>query len=240
MSPNARVDRFPRSRPWSSAEVLAGLDAPRLRDTEVARHAELLWYDTVTEHDSQHFLRHLGVLRAAGVPFSADFQAFEDAWIVDERNHYDGYRRLLALATGRDEAAIHDDVVSRPVDFSPVHELLRDEFSVCVVLAYDELFTAQSCHKDFALFSSSDPRLGRWIRLVARDEGYHFLNVVDVLRRNHAHRRREIPAMLDTLMHWDEQERPYQATFVLDHVSDRFTEQSLARNVAMILHLLDG
>ncbi|MCH9682819.1 MAG: hypothetical protein K0V04_15390 [Deltaproteobacteria bacterium] len=237
----ARDARFPRSRPWSSAEVLHGLDREQLAATQVGKHAELLWYDTVTEYDSQNFFRHVGSLRDGGQRFSADFQAFEDAWLIDERNHYEGYRQLLSMVSGRSEDDIHAEVTSREADFGPVKQLLHDEFSVCVVLAYDELFTAQSCNKDFELFSSSgDPRLARWIRLVARDEGYHFLNIVDVLRRNYAHRRAEVPAMLDTLLHWDEHERPYQATFVLDHVSERFTRESLQRNVDVIMHLLDA
>jgi hypothetical protein len=234
-----RDARFPRSRPWSSSALLDGLDAS-LAGAELTRHAELLWYDTVTEHDSQHFLRYVESLRGAGVTFCADFLAFENAWIVDERNHYDGYRRLLSLASGRPELDIHQDVITRPVDFTPLRGLLHDEFSVCVVLAYDELFTAQSCHEDFPLFASTDPRLGRWIRLVARDEGYHFFNIIDVLRRNHGRRRHEVRPLLDTLVQWDQQERPYRATFVLDHVSDRFTPEALARNVALILRLLEA
>src|SRR5208282_4105110 len=107
---------------------------------------------------------------------------------------------------------------TRTQTFSNIAEWLSDEFSVCVLLAYDENVTAQAYRLDFPIYRSfGNPGLLKWIRLVALDEVHHFSNLVALIRRSHRHRLNEVAPMLDRLVERDLSGEDYSATFVLDH-----------------------
>jgi hypothetical protein len=220
---------FPVRRPWNSADFLGDVQMSDLRKSNRMEHVEELFlFDMNTEYDAMNLLRHLRSKAAGGSRFSADFWAFVDAWQADEWNHYVGYRHLYSLCTGRSTDDIHAQVQARPVDFRPVESFLDDEFKICLVIAYDEMFTIWSCKQDYDLFDTFEkPRASRWIRRVARDESFHFQNALEVVRRQHAHRVGEAPGFLNSILEWDLEAHEYNATFVLDHEEWRYDTQML-------------
>ncbi len=233
----------PVRKPWSSSSMLCEVTSADLEAAgDFAKTTELLLFDMNTEYDAMNLSAYLDEERAAGrLRLSPEFLAFREAWLADEWNHYEGYRLLYGLCTGKSQKALHEQVVSRPTNFSPVKDYIRDEFSICLVFAYDEFFTARSCVQDFPLFASfKKPELLRWIKLVARDEGYHYRNVVEVIRRRHAHRIPEATDFIDELIEWDlEGGREYSATFVLDHDESRYTGDELRAIKNKIVTLLE-
>lgn len=233
----------PLRKPWDSAAMLSDVTRADLEAAgDLAETAELLLFDMNTEYDamnlSNFFKRRMA---AGGLELTPEFFAFCEAWLADEWNHYEGYRRLYSLCTGTPEAVLHDEVVARPANFEPILEFIGDEFSILMVVAYDEFFTVRSCTQDFPLFSAfGRPELLDWIKLVARDEGYHYRNAMEVIRRRHAHRIPEAPMFIDRLIAWDlEGGGEYGATFVLDHDEGRYTANELVRIKHKILALLD-
>jgi hypothetical protein len=220
---------FPVQRPWDSADLLGDVQLPDLLKANRMEHVEELFlFDMNTEYDAMNLYTYLRAREAEGHKFTDDFWAFVKAWREDEWNHYVGYRQLYALCTGRSEQDLHEQVVARPADFRPVETFLDDEFKICLVIAYDEMFTIWSCKQDFELFDAfGKPRVSRWIRRVARDEGFHFQNALEVLRRQHAHRIDEAEGFLDSILEWDLESHDYKSTFVLDHEEWRYDREML-------------
>ncbi|GAB4513330.1 MAG: hypothetical protein Tsb0019_10570 [Roseibium sp.] len=236
-------DFIPLRKPWSSLAMLRDVTRSDLETAgDFDEAAELLLFDMNTEYDamnlSDFFKRQMA---AGGLELTPEFLAFCEAWLADEWNHYEGYRLLYGLCTGRTAEDLHREVVARPANFEPILDFIRDEFSICMVIAYDEFFTVRSCTQDFPLFESfGKPYLLDWIKLVARDEGYHYRNAMEVIRRRHADRIPEAPAFIDRLIEWDLQGGgDYGATFVLDHEESRYTRDELIRIKQKILALLD-
>ncbi len=206
-------------------EVLKGITKNdiKLPESEFTSATDLLKFDMLTEFDSQNFCDYLKKRRKSGLHFSDEFDVFERVWKKDEENHYIGYRRLLSLFTGLNEDTLHEEAINRSVDFGYIEEFLQDEFMICLVLAYDEIITVNSCKMDFALFSSmGNDNLLKWIKNVARDEHFHFTNIINILKTNYADRFDEIPAFIESLISYDCSGDKYGCTFVMDHDSDKF------------------
>lgn len=220
----------PYSKPWDSLSLLNGLGRANinLSDAELNKHIELLKYDMKTEFDSVNFDKHINCLKSQGLTFSPEFLIFKEIWQLDEWNHYIGYRKIYSMCTSQSEESLHSFVSNCEVDFSLVGEFFQDEFMICLVLAYDEIFTTRSCQMDFESFKSfGNTTFLTWIKKVARDEIFHFFNIIEIIRRRHSHRIQEASNILEKLIEWDLLEQPYKGTFVLDHDSDRFTFKSL-------------
>lgn len=238
-----RALTFPVQRPWNSADLLSDIQLSDLRKANRMEHAEELFlFDMNTEYDAMNLFAHLRAKTADGYKFTQDFWAFINAWRADEWNHYIGYRMLYSLCTGRTAADLHAEVKARPFDFRPVETFLSDEFKICLVIAYDEMFTIWSCKQDFELFDAfGKPRASRWIRRVARDEGFHFQNALEVVRRQHADRIGEAAEFLDSILHWDLESHEYKSTFVLDHEEWRYDRDMLiGLKNKIITHLKTG
>jgi hypothetical protein len=220
---------FPLQRPWNSADLLGDVQLPDLRKSNRMEHVEELFlFDMNTEYDAMNLFTYFQSREAGGYRFSPDFWAFVNAWREDEWNHYVGYRQLYSLCTGRSADELHEQVRARPFDFRPVETFLDDEFKICLVIAYDEMFTIWSCKQDFEVFDAfGKPCASRWIRRVARDEGFHFQNALEVLRRQHAHRIGEAAGFLDSILEWDLEAHEYKSTFVLDHEEWRYDTDML-------------
>ena len=145
------------------------------------------------------------------------------------------------MCGGPPEEVSHQKMLERTADFSPIEGYLQDEFTICMVLAYDELVTANSCRMDFPLFGAfGDARFLRWIRLVARDEAFHFLNILDVIRRQHAQRIPDAVDVLKRLRRYDGAGHPYLSTFVMDHDPNRFSADLLDSYCQKILTTLSA
>jgi hypothetical protein len=226
--------------PWDPRAVLAGVTRDTLTiDPDFVRELEpILWNDLCSEYDAENFCRYLDDRERAGtLRRTPEFRAFEAAWRKDELNHTIGYATLYALLYEATVPAVLDRLRARPVDFAPIAHLLADEFRMCVALAYDEIATTRSYKDDldtrYPRFAN--PALLDWIRRVTRDEGFHFANIIRVIKKNHAHRARELPAVLDELVAWDSTGGEYQGTFVLDHEGGQFTPGFLAECRRLIL-----
>jgi hypothetical protein len=229
LAKDRKVVPFPLQRPWNSADLLGDVQLPDLHKSNRMEHAEELFlFDMNTEYDAMNLYTYFRSREAAGELFTPDFWAFVKAWREDEWNHYVGYRQLYSLCTGRSAEDLHQQVQARPSDFRPVETFLVDEFKICLVISYDEMFTIWSCKQDFELFDAfGKPRASRWIRRVARDEGFHFQNALEVIRRQHAHRIGEAEGFLNTILEWDLEAHEYKSTFVLDHEEWRYDTDML-------------
>jgi hypothetical protein len=107
------------------------------------------------------------------------------------------------------------------------------------VFAYDEIVTRRSCAMDFETFRSfGHQNFLTWIKLVGRDEGWHFWNIISVMRSRHRHRFDACDATIERLVAWDLGRKPYHGTFVLDHDPDRFDETVLRQCAKTIARYL--
>lgn len=219
----------PRHKEWNAIELLRDVTSDQLKKIDNFEEAkELFLFDMITEYDSQHLSEYINTMEKSGMQFTDEFNLFKSAWMKDEWNHYVGYRRLYSLSSSIDENDLHQDVINREYDFTPISHMLSDEFQLCLVLAYDELFTTLSCKQDMPLYRSFGiSSLAKWNKLVARDEAYHFKNIIDVITRRHKNRISDAAKVLDEFIEWDMSGNKYENTFVLDHDESRYSKEYL-------------
>jgi hypothetical protein len=214
-----------KSISWDGAALLSGqehllvqsqlCDALTRKIWTFPSFRELLWHELCSEHDSVYFYQFAHQSR---INFSPEYQMFEKAWLEDEWRHHTGFKFLYTHFFDQTPDAIHTLMNQRNQNFSDLAELVTDEFSVCVLLAYDEAVTAKAYSMDYPIYDSLNNRnLSKWIRLVARDEVYHCRNLVELIRRFHNRRLGELAATLDRIVDRDRTRNGYGATFVLDH-----------------------
>jgi len=232
-----------KCKPWDSLTLLSGcacaFDSGQLPDQLVRQTwgwsslRELLWHEVCSEYDARHFLAHS--LRRGG-SMSADFSRFKDLWLAEENNHYLGFRRLYQRLTLMSETRLDRQLMDRAVSFHSM-DFVVDEFSTCVLLAYDEMVTSRAYPLDYPIYDSfGDAALSRWIRKVCRDEVYHCCNVVAVLRRNHLERFDEIPSLIDEIADASPKSAAYGGTFALDHQG--FPKELLGKAKAVVIKML--
>lgn len=184
-----------------------------------------------TEYDAENFCRHLDAL---DLSFSPEFMAFEKAWRKDEHNHYLGFRKLYSVIYNESEEEIAKRIEERPYDFTPIKEYFKDEFSICLIIGYDEILTTMAYSQELKMYDSfKNKSVSGWMRDVTRDESYHFHNVMEVIALNHKERINEIPGMLRNLVSRDLERHEYKSTFVLDH--DWYSEDFLNKGAMIIL-----
>jgi hypothetical protein len=221
-----------KSAPWDSREVLSGLHRNSI--TFIPELVDALesafWIELATEYDAEHFCEHLILLEKMGrLRRSSEFLAFEKAWRRDEFNHTLGFARIYSILYGLPEDELFRKLRGRQPNFDALEHLLSDEFTICVIIAYDEIATTRSYQQDlvsrYPVFNN--PALMRWIRMVARDEAWHFENALNVINARHQHRISDVPAVLDKLVNWDSRGEEYGATFVLDHNANYYDQRFL-------------
>lgn len=134
------------------------------------RYKNALWTNVVTEYDARFFHRFLN---QTGIALTPEFRAFQDIWQRDEQNHTQGFARLFAAFYGVSIKEIFQELEARAAaaDFAPIAHLLRDEFTILAILAFDELNTTRIYLKDrdevFRNFR--DAELRQWMGNVVRD-----------------------------------------------------------------------
>jgi hypothetical protein len=230
-----------KSRPWSSLDVLRVVSPGdiTLPADERAANAESLWEDLCSEYDAENLCLELERRHAAGLDFSEEFWSLEKAWRRDEFNHYLGFRRLYSLMYDLSEDEIARRVSSRVPNFAPFDDLLRDEFTLCLMLAYDELATTRSYAQDIPFYRSlGHPAIGEWIVQVRADEALHYRNAVGVTLARHADRLAEAPAILSHILSLDLGSAAYEATFIFDHKGPTFPPEMLRGCVATVIEVL--
>lgn len=215
----------------------ARIEKEGLKD-ELERMQPFIWRDLCSESDSDNFLHWLRSFGPGG--YSTEFEVFLSRWIEDERRHAASFLKLYSELYSVPYDLINQMLAQRIVNFDPIASFLEDEFSVCVLIAYDEIATVMSYQQDVAFYDLLDKRThGKLIRNVIKDEGQHFSSILDVIERCHSDRLGEIPSKLGRLLQWDIAKPEYQNTFVMDHSTFYFTPEILARCVHHVLKYFD-
>lgn len=208
---------IPKSQPWSSDSLIGHINKSTIKPTEdyILRFKNAFWDNLCSEYDAENFCLFL---EKEKISLSPEFKAFEFVWRRDEYNHYLGFRHIYSTLYGGSLQTIDSKLVQRPVDFTPIMPMLGDEFKICLMLAYDEIATTKSYAADYDFYESFGPKeLLKWIKLVTRDEAYHFNNCMELIGKNHYERVSEIPRLVDQFIEWDLARNEYLGTFVLDH-----------------------
>lgn len=229
---------FPKSIPWNSLQLLGPIRPEDLccSSEQLLQYEPYIWNDLASENDAERFYRYLENL---GLNFSDSFQAVVQLWRMDEFDHYLGFKRLYHLLYSADEISIEQRLDARSDDFGELGEIVRDEFELCLVLAYDEIATARGYRKDFAFYSDFGiESLRRWIKFVAKDEALHYYNFIRVLRTVHRQRLPEAGRVINRILNYDLKAKEYKATFVLDHKTDQFSEPFLKECAEAVLRSL--
>jgi hypothetical protein len=188
---------------------------------------DLLWSDMESEYDAENFCQHL---RQSGLSFTPEFQEFEQIWRRDELNHYIGFRQIYSQLYHNSAEEIDRSMAARQPDFAPLQEFLQDEFSICVIVAYDEIATTRSYCQDFRLYKSFGSKpIANWIKYVTKDEGLHYDNALCLIGQHHSHRLPEITGLVERLIEFNlEENHQYKSTFLLNHEqSEYFTPDFL-------------
>ena len=228
---------------WESRAVLANVSRSSIEfnPTFVEPLEPSLWIELATEYDAEHFCEYLkSRVAAATLKLSSMFSDFERIWRRDELNHVHGFARVYSVLYSVDDEDLLIRLRNRRPDFCAIEPFLADEFAVCVALAFDEIATTRSYQYDmvhrYPKFGNQD--LVDWIRLVARDEAWHFENALYIIRKNHARRIPDVPSFLARLVSYDSRREDYGATFVLDHSANDYTPEFLESCCAIIVRRL--
>jgi hypothetical protein len=204
---------------WNSEDILRDMNPTLVmsNDATVGFKHELL-NNVFAEYDSINLSNYLKEKAC----FSPEFYEFENNWLKDEKNHFRGLKKIYSRIFSVDERDIDDNASKRESDFSTLEEILEDEFSLCVCLAFDELASTRGYAADFDLYDSFGcPAISKWIRLAAKDEMLHSLNAIRILNSNHAHKIDKAPIVLRRILELENGTTgEYKATFLLDHESD--------------------
>ncbi|MDE5457552.1 hypothetical protein GWE18_32990 [Bradyrhizobium sp. CSA112] len=162
--------------------------------------------------------------------------AFFDAWAADEERHTDGFIQIMELIADGSEKDLWERLDTRPHNFSVINEYLKEEFSVMVMIAFDEMCTCHAYAADMGFYAGlGSNRFVRWLREVIADEAVHSMNAVNVIRARYSDRIREVGAILDGLTSGVADESDYGGTFVLDYFGEKYTKEMLANCRATIL-----
>lgn len=210
-SPKLRVTH------WDSIKALDGVERSNifLPKSEKIRRKDFLWNAMLTEYDAANLDKYLKTQFNA---FSDEFLAFENAWRLDEWNHYLGFRRIYSVLYDEPEEEIVERLERNTGDFDPIAEFLDDEFKVILVLAYDEIATFKSYLAEFSFYKTLDnAKIFRWFQKVTNDELNHFQNCMEIIRSKYSTRGLEISHIIDRFIKWDLSRHPYTRTFVFDH-----------------------
>lgn len=202
------------------------------RRPATARLERLLWDDLATEYDARFLAPYL---RARGLDGNPDFRATLAAWAADEERHHATVRAWYERFFGWTDAQERALAGRRP-DFVPLAHLFTDPFAVLCLLAYDELVTVRGYLANLPTYAAADPELGAFVRRLATDEGCHYRAFLGHLRRDHAHRATDAPAVLARVR--AAEGTPYAATFVLDHDDPVYEERMYDEAQRVLLRAL--
>jgi hypothetical protein len=180
----------------------------------------LLSRDVYSEGDSQSLFDYL--LSRQG-EFTPDFWLMMEKWLADELQHYEALRRVYRLLAGVSFEAMDLAFAKRNHEIEPIRSLLKDEFTILVALLFDEMGSTISYRRDlweyYQYYSHEIGRIGKYLVM---DEGIHFNNAVNLIKKNHSDRIQEIPFLLDQISQLESTLRRYCKTFFLDHAQEQF------------------
>ena len=180
----------------------------------------LLSRDVYSEGDSQPLFDYLVTRQGE---FTRDFWLMMEKWLADELQHYEALRRVYRLLAGVSFEAMDLAFAKRNHEIEPIQEILKDEFTILVALLFDEMGSTISYRRDlgeyYQHYSHEIRRIGKYLVM---DEGIHFNNAVNLIKKNHSDRIQEIPFLLDQISQLESKLRRYCKTFFLDHAQEQF------------------
>lgn len=224
---------------WDALALLDGVTRGAIRASHdyLEEQRDDIWRDLYAEYDARHFM--MRVQRGPALEQSPLFRQLIQLWWQDEKHHAQGFARLYRLFFGRSEIDLYDELSLRRADFTRIDHLMDDPFSVCVLLAFDELVTTSAYRHDLQFYRGLGvPAFDGWVRNLVADEARHYSNAVKVLKAEHAGRLDEAPALIDELVRLDRSPDPYQATFVLDHFDEYYDDGMLQKAAAELKRVL--
>jgi len=225
LPPDVTGDNYNRKPHWQSCEIL--LDNKHILVPEANGHhiRQVLFFDLLSEYDARIFSAYID---ASDLQLSESFQARQKEWLIDEANHFDGFK-IVNLRLGRTAEEVEVATLGRFGVFDEVDHLLTDEFSTAILLAYDEMATVEGYKADLEMYDSFGEEMSRFIRLVIADEAQHYYKFLSLLKNLHSHRLGEVGEKLKLIREADAalRQKPYAATFVLDHEEAVFTDELL-------------
>jgi hypothetical protein len=213
---------FPQQRTWDAATILQGV-TPGVAPAAIWERAQdIILRDCLAEYDSGKLIQAISSLP---INFTPEFREFQVAWQRDEHRHYLALRKTYSVLFGVSEEEVAAQVDDRPLDLAPITKFLRDEFTILVMVCYEEGGSMRTYRIDrdemYCHFGETFQRIAASL---ARDEGIHFANAAEVLLRRHRNRFGEVPALLDAMM-GIEGTYEYSNTFVFEHSGGYFTPQ---------------
>lgn len=138
------------------------------------------------------------------------------------------------------EGWIDQQMLLRKPAFEHLTSYLRDEFTILLSIAFDEITSTRAYKQDFELFDSLGPHcLSTWIRNAARDEATHYANAMTLLKRGHSERFAEAADFLGDIVNLETSETfGYHNTFIFEHDTDDFSKALLSHSRITILDAL--
>ncbi len=186
-----------------------------------------LWPDLYTEYDARYLKQELV---ARNLIASDEAAAFFHAWAIDEERHTDGFIRIIELVANGSETDLRARLDARTHDFGPILEHLKDEFSLMVIIAFDEMCTCRAYAAEKPFYDAlGNNTFHYWLREVIADEAVHSMNAVNVIRARYRDRIDQAATILDNLIRASDNLR-YSGTFVLDYFGAVYSKELLANS----------
>ncbi|WP_407185418.1 hypothetical protein [Bradyrhizobium centrosematis] len=217
----------PVRRRWDARELFMGLTSAMFAasPSDVRARWTKLWPDLYTEDDARYLKQEL---ETRNLIASNEAAAFFNAWAIDEERHTDGFIRVIELVAGGCEQALREQLESRSHDFGPVLEHLNDEFSLTVLIAFDEMCTCRAYAAEKPFYDNlGNSAFHHWLRELIADEAVHSMNAVNVIRVRYRDRIGQVGTILDNLISAADTLR-YSGTFVLDYFGAVYSKELLA------------
>lgn len=193
--------------------------------SDVRARWDKLWPDLYTEYDARHLKKELA---DRNLIVSDEAAAFFSAWAIDEERHTDGFIRIIELVANGSEKDLRESLDARSHDFDPIVEHLKDEFSLMVMIAFDEMCTCRAYAAEKPFYDTlGNNTFHHWLREVIADEAVHSTNAVNVIRARYGDRIGEVGTILDNLIRAADNLR-YSGTFVLDYFGAVYSKDLLA------------
>jgi hypothetical protein len=181
--------------------------------------------DLYTEYDAR-FLKE--ELTHRNLIISDEAAAFFSAWAIDEERHTDGFIRIIELVADGSEKTLRERLDARSHDFGRIVEHLMDEFSLMVIIAFDEMCTCRAYAAEKPFYDAlGNNTFHHWLRGVIADEAVHSMNAINVIRARYRDRIGPVDSILDNLIRATERLR-YSSTFVLDYFGAVYSKELLA------------
>lgn len=217
---------FPQQSSWDVDRVIPhgfSLSEEFLQkmDPEIQiNFVRLLARDVYSEGDSLPLYEYVMARRDE---MSPEFVAMLNPWLEDERKHYEALRRCYHAVSGVSYEQMDECFNGRVHEIDPIEAILRDEFTMLVALAFDEIGSTISYRRDLREFYSwYGPQIARVGKHLVADEGIHFSNALRILQTVHPHRIEEVESLLWEIDRLEKGLGRYCKTFFLDHAQEQF------------------